>query len=127
SSRSLLSDHAAHWANYLEMLIKELPMHYSSWRQVPMKRKAGVLENIEMSADVARGHGGDGGGDDRPPSHQVPTGCGGFLGNLVEPELQTIVEMADNRTMAQMLEAPIEGYEDAIVVPPINTNNFELK
>ncbi|GKA68580.1 reverse transcriptase domain-containing protein [Tanacetum coccineum] len=35
--------------------------------------------------------------------------------------------MADNRTMAQMLQAPIEGYEDAIVVPPINANNFELK
>nr|GEX69565.1 reverse transcriptase domain-containing protein [Tanacetum cinerariifolium] len=35
--------------------------------------------------------------------------------------------MADNRTMAQMLQAPIEGYEDAIVVSPINTNNFELK
>ncbi|GJT97402.1 RNA-directed DNA polymerase, eukaryota [Tanacetum coccineum] len=29
-----------------------------------------------MSADVARGHGGDGGGDDRPPSHHIPTGCG---------------------------------------------------
>nr|GEY27191.1 reverse transcriptase domain-containing protein [Tanacetum cinerariifolium] len=26
-----------------------------------------------------------------------------------------------------MLQAPIEGYEDAIVVPPINVNNFELK
>nr|GEU98796.1 hypothetical protein [Tanacetum cinerariifolium] len=26
-----------------------------------------------------------------------------------------------------MLQAPIEGYEDAIVVPPINENNFELK
>nr|GFA95184.1 reverse transcriptase domain-containing protein [Tanacetum cinerariifolium] len=35
--------------------------------------------------------------------------------------------MADNRTMAQMLQAPIEGYEDAIVIPPINGNNFELK
>nr|GEX26591.1 reverse transcriptase domain-containing protein [Tanacetum cinerariifolium] len=35
--------------------------------------------------------------------------------------------MTDNRTMAQMLQAPIEGYEDAIVVPPINANNFELK
>nr|GEV73887.1 reverse transcriptase domain-containing protein [Tanacetum cinerariifolium] len=33
----------------------------------------------------------------------------------------------DNRTMAQMLQAPIEGYEDAIVVPQINANNFELK
>nr|GEZ90014.1 reverse transcriptase domain-containing protein [Tanacetum cinerariifolium]GEZ90018.1 reverse transcriptase domain-containing protein [Tanacetum cinerariifolium] len=35
--------------------------------------------------------------------------------------------MADNRTMAQMLQAPIEGYEDVIVVPQINANNFELK
>ncbi|GKC26924.1 reverse transcriptase domain-containing protein [Tanacetum coccineum] len=35
--------------------------------------------------------------------------------------------MADNRTMAQMLQAPIKGYEDAIVVPTINANNFELK
>nr|GEU94415.1 reverse transcriptase domain-containing protein [Tanacetum cinerariifolium] len=35
--------------------------------------------------------------------------------------------MADDRTMTQMLQAPIEGYEDAIVVPPINANNFELK
>ncbi|GKF81795.1 hypothetical protein Tco_0240397, partial [Tanacetum coccineum] len=40
-----------------------------------------------------------------------------------EPE----IPMADNRTMAQMLQAPIKGYEDAIVVPPINANNFELK
>ncbi|GKG01700.1 hypothetical protein Tco_0306405, partial [Tanacetum coccineum] len=40
-----------------------------------------------------------------------------------EPE----IPMADNRTMAQMLQAPIEGYEDAIVVPLINANNFELK
>nr|GEV62028.1 hypothetical protein [Tanacetum cinerariifolium] len=47
--------------------------------------------------------------------------------NIVEPELRTIVEMADNRTMAQMLQAPIEGYEDAIFVPSINANNFELK
>nr|GEU86315.1 reverse transcriptase domain-containing protein [Tanacetum cinerariifolium] len=47
--------------------------------------------------------------------------------NIVETELRTIVKMADNRTMFQMLQAPIEGYEDAIVVPPINTNNFELK
>nr|GFA36916.1 reverse transcriptase domain-containing protein [Tanacetum cinerariifolium] len=35
--------------------------------------------------------------------------------------------MADNHTMAQMLQAPIEGYEDALVVPPLNANNFELK
>nr|GEX74307.1 reverse transcriptase domain-containing protein [Tanacetum cinerariifolium] len=47
--------------------------------------------------------------------------------NVVEPEFRTIVEMADNRTMAQMLQAPFEGYEDVIVVPQINANNFELK
>nr|GEV94260.1 hypothetical protein [Tanacetum cinerariifolium] len=54
------------------------------------------------------------------------------ISNIVEPELRTIVEMADNQVfdnqiMDQMLQAPIEGYEDAIVVPPINANNFELK
>nr|GFB72334.1 reverse transcriptase domain-containing protein [Tanacetum cinerariifolium] len=47
--------------------------------------------------------------------------------NIIEPEIRTIIEMADNRTMAQMLQALIEGYEDAIVVSPINANNFELK
>nr|GFC30171.1 reverse transcriptase domain-containing protein [Tanacetum cinerariifolium] len=35
--------------------------------------------------------------------------------------------MADNRTMAELLQAPTEGYEDAIVVPAITANNFELK
>ncbi|GJS36650.1 hypothetical protein Tco_0535032 [Tanacetum coccineum] len=30
--------------------------------------------------------------------------------------------MDDQRTMAQLLEAPTEGYEDAIVVPEINAN-----
>ncbi|GKG49361.1 hypothetical protein Tco_0515813, partial [Tanacetum coccineum] len=34
--------------------------------------------------------------------------------------------MADNRTMAQFLQAPTEGYEDAIVIPEINAN-FKLK
>ncbi|GJU63675.1 reverse transcriptase domain-containing protein [Tanacetum coccineum] len=38
-----------------------------------------------------------------------------------------IVTMADNRTMAQLFEAPTEGYEDAIVVPEITANNFEIK
>ncbi|GKG02831.1 hypothetical protein Tco_0310467, partial [Tanacetum coccineum] len=38
-----------------------------------------------------------------------------------------IVMMDDNRTMAQLLEAPTEGYEDAIIVPEINANNFKIK
>nr|GFA66011.1 reverse transcriptase domain-containing protein [Tanacetum cinerariifolium] len=37
------------------------------------------------------------------------------------------VLMADNRTMAEFLQAPTEGYEDAIVIPEIAVNNFELK
>nr|GEW20825.1 reverse transcriptase domain-containing protein [Tanacetum cinerariifolium] len=38
-----------------------------------------------------------------------------------------IVTMADQRTMAQLLQVPAEGYEDAIVVPAITTDNFEPK
>ncbi|GJY74417.1 reverse transcriptase domain-containing protein [Tanacetum coccineum] len=34
--------------------------------------------------------------------------------------------MADNQTMAQLLQAPTKGYGDAIVIPEINAN-FELK
>nr|GEZ20083.1 reverse transcriptase domain-containing protein [Tanacetum cinerariifolium] len=51
------------------------------------------------------------------------------ISNIVEPELRTMADnqVFDNRTMAQMLQAPIEGNEDAIIVPPINANNFELK
>nr|GFC09310.1 reverse transcriptase domain-containing protein [Tanacetum cinerariifolium] len=45
------------------------------------------------------------------------------LDDLSEP----IVTMADQRTMAQLLQAPTEGYEDAIVVPSITADNFELK
>nr|GFA68469.1 hypothetical protein [Tanacetum cinerariifolium] len=37
------------------------------------------------------------------------------------------VPMAENQTMAQLLQAPTDGYEDAIVIPEIATNNFELK
>ncbi|GJY95803.1 reverse transcriptase domain-containing protein [Tanacetum coccineum] len=38
-----------------------------------------------------------------------------------------VVTMADNRTMAHLLEAPTEGYEDAIVIPEITADKFELK
>ncbi|GKA39068.1 hypothetical protein Tco_0731619 [Tanacetum coccineum] len=36
---------------------------------------------VVYSTDVSRGHGGDGGGDDHPPSHHIPTGCGGSFAN----------------------------------------------
>nr|GEZ40051.1 reverse transcriptase domain-containing protein [Tanacetum cinerariifolium] len=62
-----------------------------------------------------------------PPNSTIPRRSRKQTTNVVEPEFRTIVEMADNRTMAQMLQAPIEGYEDVIVVPQINANNFKLK
>nr|GEW66859.1 reverse transcriptase domain-containing protein [Tanacetum cinerariifolium] len=62
-----------------------------------------------------------------PPTSTIPRRSRKQTTNVVEPEFRTIVEMVDNRTMAQMLQALIEGYEDAILVPPINANNFELK
>nr|GEX42150.1 hypothetical protein [Tanacetum cinerariifolium] len=37
------------------------------------------------------------------------------------------VPMTDNRTMAEMLRAPTEGYAEAIIVPPILAEQFELK
>nr|GEU33689.1 hypothetical protein [Tanacetum cinerariifolium] len=38
-------------------------------------------DGVDMSADVARGHGGDDGGDDRPPTHHIPIGCEGCFVN----------------------------------------------
>nr|GEV43175.1 hypothetical protein [Tanacetum cinerariifolium] len=50
--------------------------------------------------------------------------------NVVEPELRTIVEvapMADNRTTEELLQAPTEGYGEAIVIREINADHFEIK
>nr|GEW50396.1 reverse transcriptase domain-containing protein [Tanacetum cinerariifolium] len=38
-----------------------------------------------------------------------------------------VVTMADQRTMAELFRAPTEGYAEAIVVPPIPAEHFELK
>nr|GEW74886.1 hypothetical protein [Tanacetum cinerariifolium] len=51
---------------------------------------------------------------------------------IVKPELRTSVEtlvanMAYMRTMSKLLQAPTEGYGDAIVIPAILAENFELK
>nr|GEV67586.1 reverse transcriptase domain-containing protein [Tanacetum cinerariifolium] len=53
-----------------------------------------------------------------------------FLEDQVQedpPEDPPEVPMADNRTMVELLQAPTEVYEDAIVIPKIAANNFELK
>nr|GEW47922.1 reverse transcriptase domain-containing protein [Tanacetum cinerariifolium] len=44
-----------------------------------------------------------------------------------ENHLPLEVPMAENQTMAQLLQAPTNGYEDAIVIPEITATNFELK
>nr|GEW53204.1 reverse transcriptase domain-containing protein [Tanacetum cinerariifolium] len=50
--------------------------------------------------------------------------------NVVELELRTIVKVApmvDNRIMEELLQAPTEGYGEAIVIPKINADHFEIK
>ncbi|GJW57697.1 hypothetical protein Tco_0104428 [Tanacetum coccineum] len=50
--------------------------------------------------------------------------------NLEEPlenPPPPLARMNDQHTMAQLLEAPTAGYVDAIVVPEITADNFELK
>nr|GEY02905.1 reverse transcriptase domain-containing protein [Tanacetum cinerariifolium] len=50
--------------------------------------------------------------------------------NVVKPELHTIVEVAsiaDNRTIDELLQAPTEGYGEAIIIPEINADHFEIK
>nr|GEV52034.1 reverse transcriptase domain-containing protein [Tanacetum cinerariifolium] len=49
--------------------------------------------------------------------------------NIVQPEIRTIEEivpMAD-RTMEELLQAPTEGYGEAIVIPEILAKFFEIK
>nr|GFC65124.1 hypothetical protein [Tanacetum cinerariifolium] len=39
------------WVNYLGELVRELPLHYPSWRQMPPERKPGVVAKIEAITD----------------------------------------------------------------------------
>ncbi|GJY55176.1 reverse transcriptase domain-containing protein [Tanacetum coccineum] len=57
-----------------------------------------------------------------PPAFDEPFN----LGEPIENPAPPLGPMADNRTIAQLLQAPTEGYEDAIVILEINAN-FELK
>nr|GEZ30635.1 retrotransposon protein, putative, Ty1-copia subclass [Tanacetum cinerariifolium] len=50
-----------------------------------------------------------------------------FLEDRFQEDTPPDIPMADNRTMAELLQAPTEGYEDAIVIPEITATNFELK
>nr|GEV77887.1 hypothetical protein [Tanacetum cinerariifolium] len=50
-----------------------------------------------------------------------------FLEDQFQEDPLPEVPMADNRTMTELFQSPTEGYEDAIVIPEIAANNFELK
>nr|GEU31841.1 reverse transcriptase domain-containing protein [Tanacetum cinerariifolium] len=49
--------------------------------------------------------------------------------NIVEPEIRTIEEIVPiaDRTMEELLQAPTEGYGEAIVISEIIAENFEIK
>nr|GEY62769.1 hypothetical protein [Tanacetum cinerariifolium] len=49
-----------------------------------------------------------------PTTSTIPRRSKKQTTNVVEPEFRTIVTMADNRTMAQMLQASIEGLASAV-------------
>ncbi|GJW05990.1 hypothetical protein Tco_1568413 [Tanacetum coccineum] len=61
-----------------------------------------------------------------PPTFVEPFDLEEPINNQDPPDPPELT-MADNCTMAQLLQAPTEGYEDAIVVPAITADNFELK
>nr|GEX47389.1 reverse transcriptase domain-containing protein [Tanacetum cinerariifolium] len=50
-----------------------------------------------------------------------------IVNSNLEEHSHPVVTMADQRTMAQLLQIPTESYEDAIVVPAITVDNFELR
>nr|GEY43347.1 reverse transcriptase domain-containing protein [Tanacetum cinerariifolium] len=50
-----------------------------------------------------------------------------IVNSNLEEHSHLVVTMADQRTMAQLLQALTEGYKDAIVIPAITVDNFELK
>nr|GEY04775.1 reverse transcriptase domain-containing protein [Tanacetum cinerariifolium] len=49
--------------------------------------------------------------------------------NIVEPEIRTIAEIIPlvDRTKEELLQAPTEGYGEAIVIPEILAENFKIK
>ncbi|GJW03232.1 hypothetical protein Tco_1562088 [Tanacetum coccineum] len=49
------------------------------------------------------------------------------VSNIVEPEIRTIVAPMAERTLEELLRAPMERYEEAIVLPEINADHFEIK
>ncbi|GKB47798.1 reverse transcriptase domain-containing protein [Tanacetum coccineum] len=51
----------------------------------------------------------------------------GRVPNVVEPELRTIVAPMAERTMEELLRTPTKGYGEAVILPEINADHFEIK
>nr|GEU88073.1 reverse transcriptase domain-containing protein [Tanacetum cinerariifolium] len=100
-------------------LIENMPAHHNNWDTSSQQ----ITPNYETS--------------DGPHSFSDCPATIGQTQNVyttgayqVEPELRTNVEvtpMADNRTMEELLQAPTERYEKAIVISEINADHFEIK
>nr|GEX83687.1 hypothetical protein [Tanacetum cinerariifolium] len=41
-----LSDHSSHWTNLLGQIVREVPMHFGSWRSILPERKAGSSKRL---------------------------------------------------------------------------------
>nr|GEW88512.1 reverse transcriptase domain-containing protein [Tanacetum cinerariifolium] len=95
------------------------------------ERRMGLLQAEKGDKNRVLGLGGFGGKKDPPEEPpEVPMADNRTMAELLQEDLPVDppeVSMADNRTMAELLQAPTEGYEDAIVIPEIAANNFELK
>ncbi|GJR62405.1 hypothetical protein Tco_1504567 [Tanacetum coccineum] len=80
-----------------------------------------------MSADVARSHGGDGGGDDRPPSHVVPTGCGGCFANKGKGRTWILPLDRDQRKGINIALAKSLQYQQGSFPRPNNLGSSRFK
>ncbi|GJZ12549.1 hypothetical protein Tco_0547779, partial [Tanacetum coccineum] len=47
-----LCDHSSHWANLLGEIMREFPMYFGSWRNIPVEQKARVLKKIGTQFDL---------------------------------------------------------------------------
>ncbi|GJT53192.1 hypothetical protein Tco_0988246 [Tanacetum coccineum] len=65
-------------------------IHFDNSSDLPLSTSLNDLDNAtlhidgqstEMSADIAWSHGDNGNGEDHPPPHHIPTGCGGYFAN----------------------------------------------
>nr|GEZ85880.1 reverse transcriptase domain-containing protein [Tanacetum cinerariifolium] len=61
-----------------------------------------------------------------PRANTIPRHSRRKNSSVVESDIRTNVTMAD-RTMEELLQAPSKGYEEAIVIPEIIAENFEIK